>query len=72
MANDLLWLVFDDEVEDGAATVGPGVEMEGHTSGGDFEERLGHRHRGFGSLSLGADLFTLLANADPETRLGCL
>ena len=65
----LLGLVFDDKVEDGAATVGPGVEVEGHTSGGDFQERLGHGHGGFGSLCLGADLFALLTNANPANKV---
>ena len=65
----LLGLVFDDKVEDGAATVGPGVEVEGHTSGGDFQERLGHGHGGFGSLRLGADLFALLTNANPANKV---
>ena len=43
--------------------------MEGHTSGGDFQERLGHGHGGFGSLRLGADLFALLTNANPANKV---
>ncbi len=57
-------LVLDDEVEDGASAVEPGVEVERDGAGGDLEEAVRLRNRGLHPLRLRSQLRRLRAHAD--------
>ena len=56
-------LVLDHEVEDGAAPVHPGVEVEGHRSGRHLQEGLGLRHGRLHPLGLSCQLLAGLTDA---------
>ena len=56
-------LVLDHEVEDGAAPVHPGVEVEGHRSGRHLQEGLGLRDRRLHPLGLSRQLLAGLTDA---------
>lgn len=57
-------LVLDHEVEDGAAAVHPGVEVEGHAAGRHLQEGLGLGDGGLHPLGLGRQLLARFSDAD--------